>query len=78
MGPFTLALTSLAVDEVLAEQKLAKWRSEHTFHVPVITFPAQFCVEGVVVTIRPDWKPAPINVPARPTMAKKKPPADWI
>jgi hypothetical protein len=76
MGTFTTALAALAIDQVLAEQKLAKWRSEQTFHIPVITFPLQFCVEGTLLIIRPDWKPAPINVAAPPTMAK--PPSNWL
>jgi hypothetical protein len=76
MGPFTLSLASLAVDQVLADQKLEKWKAENRFHVPEIPFPAQFCVEGIQVVIRPDWKPAPINVAAPPTMAK--PPNNWL
>jgi hypothetical protein len=76
MGPFAMALAALAIEEVLAEQKLAKWRSEHTFHVPVITVPLQFSVEGTLVVIRPGWAPPPINVAPPPTMAK--PPSNWL
>jgi hypothetical protein len=78
MGPFTMALAALAVDEVLADQQLAKWRAENTFHVPAVKHPLQFCVEGVTVTIRDDWKPAPISFAPLPTMAKLKPPTDWL
>jgi hypothetical protein len=76
MVSFRLLLAALAVDQVLAEQKLAKWRTENTFHVPVITFPLQFCVEGTLVVIRPGWAPPSINVAPPPTMAK--PPCNWL
>jgi hypothetical protein len=76
MISFRLRLADLAVDEILAEQKLAAWRAQHTFHVPVVTLPLQFLVEGILIEIRSDWTPPPINVAAPPTMAK--PPTNWI
>jgi hypothetical protein len=78
MGPFTLALTSLAVEQVLAEQASVKWRAQHKFHLPSVQVPLEFLVDGIVLVIRSDWKPAPINVAEPPTMAKKKPPTDWL
>jgi hypothetical protein len=76
MGPFTQALTSLAIHEILDQQNLAKWRSENTFHVPVVALPLQFLVEGTLITIHPGWKPPTINVGPLPSMAV--PPTNWL
>ena len=70
MRSFTMSLAALAIEEVLAEQALAKWRAEHTFHVPPIVLPIEISVDGVSVFIQQGWTPPPINFAAPPTMAK--------
>jgi hypothetical protein len=81
MGRFTLALVNLAVDQILADQELAKWRAEHTtsFHVSAALLeklPIEIFVDGISIFIQPGWTPPPIHVAPVPTMAK--PPTNWL
>jgi hypothetical protein len=75
MGPFAMALTSLAVEEVLAEQASVEWRAQHSFHVPIVQVPLQFWVEGTLITIQPGCTPSTINLGPLPSMAK---PPNWL